>query len=148
MGEQILLSIIGDLDKIYQTFGPSLTLAGIFMFLLYELYSPDFLPDTKIQTTVKDFRVQISGIEQRLMGELEDVKEKQLAEIQVIRALASVSNPSEEIDDDVVDDYLIQNGIDKDDFLLGDNQNYKQVDDKYRDETRQHDPKEEIIEDD
>lgn len=109
-----------DAIRIFDILGPSGFLVLVLGFIAYQIYSPSFLPETKFQTIIEEFQKQIDGVEQKVTAELDEFGDKQLAHIQITRAIASVENPSEEIDDDVVDQYLIQNGIDKDDFLLTD----------------------------
>lgn len=106
--------------KIFNILGPKTFVLIAIMFIAYQVYSPNVLPNTKFQEIIGRFENQIGEIQENVSTKLDRFEEKQLAHIQITRAIASVENPAEEINEDIVDDYLIQNGIDKNDFLLGD----------------------------
>lgn len=111
--------LIRDIQALFQLIGTTNVLIVIAVFIVYQLYSPDLLPDTKFQGVVNKIENNITDIQSTLGSRLDEIEEKQIASIQIIRAIASVNNPAEEIDASVVDDYLVQNGVDKDSFLLG-----------------------------
>jgi hypothetical protein len=68
---------------------------------LYQLFWP--LWETKLQ-----------NITHRLEAKIDNVRERQLHQIQVIRALA---RQNDGIDHDTVDEYLVENGVEVDDFI-------------------------------
>lgn len=82
--------------------------AVVVFFLAEQLFNP--LWETKFQQVLDD---RFDGVEKKL----DDIDEKQTGHIQVTRALAS---KEPKIDSEAVDKYLVENGIDKEDFYVSD----------------------------
>lgn len=87
--------------------------------LVYQLFWPFW--ETKLHKLLggvaDEVRDDITDIRTRLRsvdGKVEDIDDKQLAHIQVTRALASKEG---DIDDEAVDEYLAHNGVTKDYFF-------------------------------
>lgn len=110
---------VGAIKELVDLLGPTNFLILATLYVFYQVYSPQGFPKTKFQKITDSFRQEITGIEDSLNERLDLFEEKQMAHIQLTRAIASVKNPAEEIDDEVVDDYLVKNGVKKEQFLLG-----------------------------
>jgi len=74
-----------------------------FLWVLYQVYSPDWLPETKLQKMVGDIRSEV-------------VETKHLL-VSTITVLRAVVRTNEEVDTDKVDEYLVENGVEPDDFI-------------------------------
>ncbi|UBF23103.1 hypothetical protein HCTV-16_gp120 [Haloarcula virus HCTV-16] len=74
-----------------------------FGWLVYQVYSPDWLPETKLQ---------------KMMGGIErEIKETRGLLVSAITVLRAVVRTNEEVDTEKVDDYLVENGVEPDDFI-------------------------------
>lgn len=79
--------------------------AALLAFLVWELFCPAWWPwDTKLQKEV-----------QRVEGEIMEVKELLISSITVVRAIVRTNR---EIDTEKVDRYLVENGVEPDDFIV------------------------------
>lgn len=74
-----------------------------FLWVLYQVYSPEWLPDTKLQKMVGDVRDEV-------------VETKHLL-VSTITVLRAVVRTNKEVDTDKVDEYLVENGVEPDDFI-------------------------------
>lgn len=73
------------------------------VWVLYQVYSPDWLPETKFQAA---------------LGNIEsEVKETKQLLVSTITVLRAVVRTNEEVDTDKVDEYLVENGVEPDDFI-------------------------------
>ncbi|AGM11975.1 hypothetical protein DNAM5_116 [Haloarcula californiae tailed virus 1] len=74
-----------------------------FGWLMYQVYSPDWLPETKLQ---------------KMMGSIErEIKETRGLLVSAITVLRAVVRTNDEVDTEKVDDYLVENGVEPDDFI-------------------------------
>lgn len=73
------------------------------LWVLYQVYSPGFMPDTKFQRVKNDIQADIA-----------ETKHMLLSAITVLRA---VVRTNEEIDTEEVDAYLTENGVEPDHFI-------------------------------
>lgn len=81
----------------------------------YQVYAWKFLGrNTVVGQMIKESQGDVSEKLDEIDERVKEVDEKQTAHIQVTRALAS---KEAEIDDETVDDYLVSNGINKQDFF-------------------------------
>lgn len=77
---------------------------GLFiLWVLYQVYSPDWMPNTKFQQVAEDIE-----------SEVRETKHLLVSTITVLRA---VVRTNEEVDTDKVDEYLVENGVEPDDFI-------------------------------
>jgi len=74
-----------------------------FLWVLYQVYSPSWLPETKLQKMIGGIR-----------DEVHETKNLLVSTITVIRA---VVRTNEEVDTEKVDEYLVENGVAPDDFI-------------------------------
>lgn len=74
-----------------------------FGWLMYEVYSPKWLPKTKFQKAVGNIEEQIRDTHTLL-----------LSSVTVLRA---VVRTNQEVDTERVDEYLVENGVEPEDFL-------------------------------
>lgn len=96
-------------------------LAAVAIFL-YQVTWPGW--DTQLQQLLtssnEDLRSDIATVHNRIESvdeKISDVQSKQLTMIQVVRAEAATND---EIDEDAVDEYLAENGVQKDYFFSDD----------------------------
>jgi hypothetical protein len=88
------------LDKLVSEFG----VASLFtLWILYQVYSPRWMPDTKLQKMVGEVRYEVL-----------ETKELLVSTITVLRA---VVRTNDEVNTERVDDYLVENGVEPQDFL-------------------------------
>lgn len=80
--------------------------AVVAFFIAEQLFNP--LWQTRFQTVLDE---RFGSVEEKL----DDIDEKQTSHIQVTRALAT---KEPEIDSEAVDEYLVENGINKEDFYV------------------------------
>lgn len=74
------------------------------LWTLYQLYSPSWLPDTKVQSI-------IHGVE-------EDVLETKRLLVSTITVIRAVVRTNDEVDTKSVDEYLVENGVEPEDFIV------------------------------
>lgn len=74
-----------------------------FLWVLYQVYSPGWLPETKLQKMAGDIR--------------EEVVETKHLLVSTITVLRAVVRTNEEVDTAKVDKYLVENGVEPDDFI-------------------------------
>jgi len=103
-------------------------LVGVLGFVLYQLYAPKYFDhDTALAPIVRDVPETVDDLhdEQQdirsdmsdVQGTVEEVQERQKYTMQVQRAQARAND---QMDHDRVDQYLYKNGVEPDEFLLGD----------------------------
>jgi hypothetical protein len=101
---------------------------GVLGFVLYELYAPKYLDhNTALAPIIRDVPEQVDDLhdEQQnirldmndLQGTVEEVQERQKYTMQVQRAQARAND---QMDHERVDSYLYKNGVEPNEFLLGD----------------------------
>ncbi|AGC34493.1 hypothetical protein HVTV-2_gp125 [Haloarcula virus HVTV-2] len=77
---------------------------GLFIiWVLYQVYSPEWMPNTKFQQVASDIE-----------SEVRETKHLLVSTITVLRA---VVRTNDEVDTDKVDEYLVENGVEPDDFI-------------------------------
>jgi len=74
-----------------------------FLWVLYQVYSPSWLPDTKLQKMVGEVR-----------DEVVETKHMLVSTITVLRA---VVRTNDDVSTEKVDEYLVENGVQPDDFI-------------------------------
>lgn len=95
---------------------------------LYELYAPKLLnQDTALAPLVRDMPEKMANIEDEqkeiksdiddVQGHVEEVQNRQKVQMQVQRAQARAND---QMNEEQVDDYLLKNGVEPDEFLRGD----------------------------
>jgi hypothetical protein len=77
---------------------------GLFMlWVMYQVYSPGWMPKTKLQ---------------KIAGDIEsEVRETKHLLVSTITVLRAVVRTNDEVDTERVDDYLVENGVEPDDFI-------------------------------
>lgn len=82
----------------------------VLCFLAYQLYFPEQISETKLQQIVNRYDNKFNAID-----------EKQVTLTQVVRAMARVLNDdTASMDITQVDEYLVRNGVEVDDFIEAD----------------------------
>lgn len=99
------MSLLKDIEFLFTVLQSSYGWVIILTFFAYQMYWP--FGQTKFQTVQDD-----------VMGEIEQVKEFQVALTQVVRALCRVNE--DQININRVDEYLVKNGVQPDDFMRED----------------------------
>lgn len=96
--------MMGLVDFIIQQIVSEVGIVGLFvLWALYQVYSPAWLPDTKLQ---------------KALGSIEsEVRETKRLLISTITVLRAVVRTNDEVDSDKVDEYLVENGVEPDDFI-------------------------------
>jgi len=74
-----------------------------FLWVLYQVYSPTWLPETKLQKMAGDIRDEV-------------IETKHLL-VSTITVLRAVVRTNDEVDTGKVDEYLVENGVEPDDFI-------------------------------
>lgn len=79
-------------------------IVGLFiLWVLYQVYSPGWMPNTRFQQVAENIE-----------SEVRETKHLLVSTITVLRA---VVRTNEEVDTDKVDEYLVENGVEPDDFI-------------------------------
>lgn len=92
------------LDEILKAFISEFGVAVLaFAWILYQVYSPKWLPDTKFQKALGNIEEQI-----------QDTHSLLVSSVTVLRA---VVRTNEDVDTGRVDEYLVENGVEPDDFI-------------------------------
>lgn len=94
---------------IEELLGHALSEVGILTFFVlwafYQIYSPSWMPKTKFQ---------------KVVGNIEDeVRETKQLLVSTITVLRAVVRTNKDVDTVSVDEYLVENGVSPDDFLVG-----------------------------
>ncbi len=95
----------------------------IFVTLLiaYQLFAPTIIDrDTALAPLVRDLPDKVDKVDEKqdeIISDVDDLKHQQKTQMQVQRASAR-ANP--QMDADAVDRYLLQNGVEPNEFLKGD----------------------------
>jgi len=74
-----------------------------FIWLMYQVYSPVWLPKTKFQKATSNIEEQINDTHTLLVSS--------------VTVLRAVVRTNEEVDTERVDEYLVENGVEPEDFL-------------------------------
>lgn len=77
-----------------------------FGWILYQVYSPEWLPETKFQAALCNIEEQIQDTHRLL--------------ISTVTVLRAVVRTNEEVDTERVDEYLVENGVEPEDFIEND----------------------------
>lgn len=92
--------------------------ATILVFIAYQLWYPPYLhwgERTKLQQIVRNIRDDVHSEVAEVRTRIEEYGERQLHIIQIQRANAR-TNPR--LNEETVDEYLWENGVDPDDFIV------------------------------
>lgn len=95
---------------IEELLGHALSEVGVLTFFVlwtfYQIYSPEWLPKTKFQ---------------KVVGSIEDeVRETKQLLVSTITVLRAVVRTNPDVDTESVDEYLVENGVSPDDFIVRD----------------------------
>lgn len=112
---------MGTFADITQLFAAGYGWVFIGLILVWQLYAPTLLGwDTALAPLVRDVPEKVNTLEDHqedLKGDMDDVKEQQKVQMQVQRAQAR-ANP--QMNEERVDSYLLENGVEPNEFLKGD----------------------------